>query len=74
MFVGCTGTSSSNGNSSGVDIKELNRVSNMLTTSLYDSFKGMPVVIDDELEGMSWHIAMSREMFNELVRREEAKP
>lgn len=64
-----TYTSTNCESTQNVDIDSMVKFSRTMKNDLYDTFMGIAVVIDDELTGMSWHIAMSREMFQELEKR-----
>ena len=52
-----------------IDIKHLCSVATELQELFLDSFKGFPVRVDGSLEGNRYYVAVSRELFEQIVER-----
>ena len=52
-----------------IDIEHLCSVATEVQELFLDSFKGIPVRVDESLEGNRYYVAISRELFEQIVER-----
>lgn len=52
-----------------VDIDGLTKLNNRLNELFIDTFRGIPVRLDEKLKGNSWYVAVSPDIYQELLKR-----
>jgi hypothetical protein len=61
-----TFTNTTSSDSTKIDLDNLVDVYNVLQADFAKSFVGIPIKVDDTLEGNHYYIAVSRELLNEI--------
>jgi hypothetical protein len=53
---------------SHVCLKKIHELNEELQVSLIDSFKGVPLRIDDNLPANRWYVAVSRDIYEQIMK------
>lgn len=65
------GTKTNNSNTSQISVDNLLTISRTMHASFINTFRGIKVVVDENLKGYEWHCSVSPKLFNKIKKEAE---